>query len=258
MNKVEVNGLPPLRGQTALVTGASRGIGLAICESLALAGADIAAVARTDASLEQVRDLVHAAGRTCLAISADLADEAAPIDAAEKALTHFGTVDILINNAGVAAVAPLVDTSVAQWNEVLAVNLRAPFLLAKTVAPQMIAQRRGKVINISSQAGVVGLEDHSAYCASKSGMNGLTKAMTSEWGRFNIQCIAVCPTVILTPMGAEVWGRPEVGDPMKAKIPAGRFGLPSDVADLVTFLASPAADMINGDTIMLDGGYTAL
>ena len=144
------------------------------------------------------------------------------------------------------------------WDRTLAVNLRAPLLLAQALAPKMIEKGRGKIINVSSQTGIVAIPDHCAYAASKNGLNALTKAMTCEWAKHNIQCNAVCPTVILTPMGERVWGPPEKGDPMRAKIPAGRFGRPVEVADLVLYLASPASDMINGDTIMLDGGYTAL
>jgi 2-deoxy-D-gluconate 3-dehydrogenase len=122
----------------------------------------------------------------------------------------------------------------------------------------MIKQKMGKIINISSQAGVIGLEDHGVYCASKGALNQLTRVMTTEWSRHNIQVNAVCPTVILTPMGERVWGPPEKGGPMLAKIPLGRFGKPVEVADLVLYLASPASDLITGQCILIDGGYTAL
>jgi NAD(P)-dependent dehydrogenase (short-subunit alcohol dehydrogenase family) len=138
------------------------------------------------------------------------------------------------------------------------VNLRAPFLLARALAPQMIAQKAGKIINVSSQAGVIGLDDHGAYCASKGGLNMLTKVMTAEWARHNIQTNAVCPNVILTPMGEMVWGKPEKGGPMKAKTPAGRFGKPVEVADMILYLASPASDFVCGEILLIDGGYAAL
>jgi NAD(P)-dependent dehydrogenase (short-subunit alcohol dehydrogenase family) len=121
----------------------------------------------------------------------------------------------------------------------------------------MIKQKMGKIINVSSQAGVVGLEAHATYAASKGGLNMLTKVMTVEWAKHNIQINSVCPTVILTPMGEMVWGEPAKGDPMKAKIPANRFGRPVEVADLILFLASSASDLINGQDILIDGGYTA-
>jgi len=246
-----------LTGKTALVTGASKGIGLETCAVLADAGADIAAVARDPSGLEEAAGKVEAAGRKALAIEADLTTPGGPVDAAKAALDHFGKIDILVNNAGITYVESLLDATVEHWDAIMAVNLRAPFLLARTLAPQMIARKAGKIINVSSQTSVVALDDHAAYAASKNGLNGLTKVMTSEWAKHNIQCNAVLPTVILTPMGDKVWGDPAKGDPMKAKIPAGRFGYPIEVADLILFLASSASDMINGDSIMLDGGYTS-
>ena len=248
-----------MREETALVTGASKGIGIETCAVLADAGADIAAVARDQAGLEEAVGKVEAAGRKALAIEADSGEPRTdPVNAAKAALDHFGKVDILVNNAGITYVESLLDATVEHWDAIMAVNLRAPFLLARTLAPQMIARKAGKVINVSSQTSVVALDDHAAYAASKNGLNALTKVMTSEWAKHNIQCNAVLPTVILTPMGDKVWGDPAKGDPMKAKIPAGRFGHPVEVADLILFLASSASDMINGDSIMLDGGYTSL
>ena len=180
------------------------------------------------------------------------------MQAAEAALAAFGAIDILINNAGVSRVASILESSLEDWEETLAVNLRAPYLLAQALAPKMIEQRGGKIVNVSSQAGVIALEDHAAYAASKGGLNMLTKVMAVEWGRYNIQVNAVAPTVILTPMGTRVWGDPIKAAPMLAKIPLGRFGQPVEVADLILFLASPASDLITGETILIDGGYTAL
>ena len=247
-----------LAGRRALVTGASKGIGLEICAVLADAGADIVAVARDASGLAEARQAVEQVGRACLTVEADLATVDGPRDAARQALAHFGAIDILVNNAAMSKPDSLLETRAEDWDQTMAVNLRAPFLLAQALAPKMIERKLGKIINVSSQTGIVAIPDHCAYAASKNGLNALTKAMTCEWGQHNIQCNAICPTVILTPMGERVWGPPEKGDPMKAKIPAGRFGRPVEVADLVLYLASPASDLINGDTLMLDGGYTAL
>ena len=247
-----------VKGRRALVTGASKGIGFEICKVLSEAGADIAAVARDPEGLADVGAAVEKSGRECLTIDAELATVDGPLDAAQRALDHFGAIDILVNNAATTTTNSLLDTAVEDWDRMMAVNLRAPFLLAQAIAPKMIEQKRGKIVNVSSQTSVVLIPDHCAYAASKNGLNALTKAMTCEWARHNIQCNAVCPTVILTPMGERVWGRPEKGDPMKAKIPAGRFGLPVEVADMVLYLSSPASDLVNGDLLMLDGGYTAL
>ena len=245
-------------GKRAMVTGATKGIGREACLVLADAGADIAAVGRDAAGLASVKAAVEAKGRRCVTITAEMATPEGPVKAARDALAAFGTVDILVNNAGVALVDSLLDATVADWDATMAVNLRAPFLLARELAPKMIAQKAGKIINVSSQAGVVGLDAHAAYCASKGGLNMLTKVMTVEWARHNIQINTVCPTVILTPMGEQVWGKPEKGDPMKAKIPAGRFGKPLEVADAILFLASPASDMICGHDLLIDGGFTAV
>jgi NAD(P)-dependent dehydrogenase (short-subunit alcohol dehydrogenase family) len=246
-----------LEGRRALVTGASKGIGFETCRVLADAGADIAAVGRDEDGLAEVCKAVEALGRRCVPIIADLATVEGPREAARKALDAFGTIDILVNNAGVTTIKSIIDTPVDDWEWVNNVNLRAPYLLAQALVPKMIEQRMGKVINISSQSGVVALDDHGAYGASKGGLNMLTKVMTVEWAKHNIQSNSICPTVILTPMGEMVWGDPAKGDPMKAKIPAGRFGRTTEVADLILFLASSASDMICGQTILLDGGFTA-
>lgn len=245
-------------GRRILVTGATKGIGLETCKVLADAGADIAAVGRDAAGLSEVRDAVEKLGRRCVTISADMAAADGPDKAAREALAAFGTIDVLVNNAGIALIDPLLEAKAEDWDATMAVNLRAPFLLARALVPGMIAQKRGKIINVSSQAGVVGLDGHGAYCASKGGLNMLTKVMTVEWAKHNIQINTVCPTVILTPMGELVWGQPEKGDPMKAKIPGGRFGMPREVADSILFLASSASDMICGHDLLIDGGYTAI
>ncbi len=245
-------------GRRILVTGSTKGIGLETCKVLADAGADIAAVGRDAAGLQEVKDTVGKLGRRCVTISADMAAPDGPDKAAREALAAYGTIDVLVNNAGIALIDPLMDAKVEDWDATMAVNLRAPFLLARALVPGMIAQKRGKIINVSSQAGVVGLDGHGAYCASKGGLNMLTKVMTVEWAKHNIQINTVCPTVILTPMGELVWGQPEKGDPMKAKIPGGRFGVPQEVADAILFLASSASDMICGHDLLIDGGYTAI
>jgi 2-deoxy-D-gluconate 3-dehydrogenase len=241
-----------------LVTGGSKGIGAEAAVVLAQAGADVAIVGRDREGLQATAAQIEAAGRRCVVIEADMRTTEGPLHAAQAALDAFGTVDILVNNAGIARIAPILESPLADWEETIAVNLRAPYLLAQALAPKMIEQRRGKIINVSSQAGVVAIEGHASYAASKGGLNMLTKVMALEWGPYNVQVNAVAPTVILTPMGTQVWGDPVKAEPMLAKIPLRRFGQPVEVADLILFLASPASDLITGETILIDGGYTAI
>ncbi|NIA70188.1 glucose 1-dehydrogenase [Pelagibius litoralis] len=247
-----------LSGKRAVVTGASKGIGLEICSVFADAGADIVAVGRDEAGLAEVVDLIAARGRRGLAVAADMATAEGPRAAAAEALDYFGTVDILVNCAGVALIAPLLEAGVEDWDRTMAINLRAPFLLGQALAPGMIAQGAGKIINVSSQAGVIALDDHGAYSASKGGLNALTRAMMVEWAKHNVQVNVICPTIIMTPMGRQVWGDPDKGQPMLEKTPLGRFGEPVEVADLALYLASPASDLMNGAIVMLEGGYTSI
>jgi NAD(P)-dependent dehydrogenase (short-subunit alcohol dehydrogenase family) len=247
-----------IEGRKAVVTGASKGIGAEIARVFADAGADIIAVARDAAGLAETAKDVRAKGRHCLTIIADLAQADAAATIATQALAHFGTIDILVNSAGIARIAPALALSLEDWEATMAVNLRAPFQLAQAFAPAMIAQRWGKIINISSQTGVIALDDHAAYATSKGGLNALTKSLAAEWARHNLQVNAICPTVILTPMGVQVWSAPEKAAPMIAGTPLRRFGQPVEVADMALYLASPASELVNGAIMMIDGGYSSV
>jgi NAD(P)-dependent dehydrogenase (short-subunit alcohol dehydrogenase family) len=246
-----------LAGRRAIVTGASRGIGAEIARVYADAGADIVAVARDPDGLESVAAEVRALRRDCLTVVADLADADGTRQAARRAL-DTGPVDILVNAAGIARLGPATGLTVQDWDATMAVNLRAPFLLAQAVAPAMIARRAGKIVNVSSQAGVIALDDHAAYIASKGGLNALTKSLCAEWGRHNIQVNAICPTVVMTDMGRRNWSDPARRDPFIAATPARRFAEPVEVADMALFLASAASDMVNGSLLMVEGGFTSV
>jgi NAD(P)-dependent dehydrogenase (short-subunit alcohol dehydrogenase family) len=247
-----------LAGRKAMVTGASKGIGAEIARVYADAGADIVAVARDAEGLEETAGAVRALGRRCLTVPAELGTTDGARGAARAATDAWGTIDILVNSAGIARVAPALELSAEDWDETMAVNLRAPFLLAQALAPGMIAQRWGKIVNISSQTGVIALDDHAAYASSKGGLNALTKSLAAEWARHNVQVNAICPTVILTPMGRQVWGAEEKSAPLIAATPLRRFGEPVEVADLALYLASPAAELVNGAIVMIEGGYTSV
>lgn len=247
-----------LSGKRALVTGASKGIGAKTAAVLADAGADLAIVGRDRAGLERTAAEIAAMGRECLIIEDDLQAVEGPRDAGQRALDRFGTIDILVNNAGVVHVKTIFETTMEAWDETMAVNLRAPFLLAQVLAPKMIEQRSGKIINVSSLAGTVGAGQHAVYNLTKAGLDMLTKVMTGEWAQYNIQANSVAPTITMTEMAEKIWSDPAKADPMKARTPMHRFGQPIEIADLILYLASPASSFICGQTILVDGGYTAV
>ena len=191
-------------------------------------------------------------------ISKDLSQYEAPAEIFEFCEGKNYKVDILVNNAGTALLENILSTSNEDWDKVQSVYLKIPFILAKLIAPNMIKQKSGKIVNISSVASEFALQDHIAYSVSKSGLNMLTKSMTVEWAKHNIQTNSVCPTIIMTTMGKLAWGDPQKSDPMLAKIPSGRFGEPREVANLVLFLCSPASNFISGQSIFIDGGFSVM
>jgi NAD(P)-dependent dehydrogenase (short-subunit alcohol dehydrogenase family) len=236
-----------LDGKRALVTGAGKGIGREIVKQLVECGAVVVAVSRTQADLDSLR-----AETGCEIIQADIGDAAAAQQAAEAA----GPVDLLVNNAGIARIEPFLEMTVAAFDETIAVNLRSAAIISQVVAKGLITRGvGGAIVNVSSQASMAALKDHAAYGASKAGLDHLTRVMALELGPHQIRVNAVNPTVILTPMGEKVWGDPVKGDPMRAKIPLGRFGYPHHVAEAVAFLLSDKADLIHGVMLPIDGGY---
>ena len=247
-----------LNGKRSLVTGASKGIGASTAQILAEAGSDVVITGRDLEGLKETQENIESLGRKCLVIEADLSLENEAKKVADKALEVFGTIDILVNNAGTALLENILSTSNEDWDKVQSVNLKTPFILAKLLAPNMIKQKSGKIVNISSVASEFALQDHIAYSVSKSGLNMLTKSMTVEWAKHNIQTNSVCPTIIMTTMGKLAWGDPQKSDPMLAKIPSGRFGEPREVANLVLFLCSPASNFISGQSIFIDGGFSIM
>ena len=241
--------------KVALVTGASSGIGSEIARVFAEAGAHVIATGRSRSRLDALAARI---GEGCEIVQADIATADGCEALVADVLAAHPRVDILINSAGIARVAPVVACSVADWDRTMAVNLRAPFLLSRGFAPAMIAAKSGKIVNISSQTGVIALQDHAAYAASKGGLNALTKSLMTELAPHNIQVNAICPTVVLTEMGRKIWSPPEKSGPMKAATPLGRFGEPVEVADMALYLASPASNLVNGALMMIDGGYSSV
>ena len=245
-----------LKDRRALITGASRGLGAEIAVVLADAGADVALVGRDQQGLKATQQAVAAKGRRSITIEADLQTVAGARQAGRDALDFFGTIDILVNNAGVFHRHDILELSPEDWDEMQAVNLRAPFLIAQVVVPNMIEQRRGKIVNISSVAGVMGFEGHAGYSASKGGLNLLTRVMAVEWGPYNIQANAIAPAIVMTDMAKEVWRDEAKSAPIKARMPVRRFGEPVEIADMVLYLSSSASDFVCGQTMLIDGGLS--
>jgi NAD(P)-dependent dehydrogenase (short-subunit alcohol dehydrogenase family) len=246
-----------LAGRRAVVTGAGKGIGREIALELARAGADVFAVSRTKSDLASLGDDVATLGVRYAFAMVDVRDQASAQRVANAAAAALGDVDVLVNNAGVARNALAEQVTEDDWDTTLDINLKGAFFLAQAVGRGMLARGRGRIVNVTSAAAIAGLSEHAAYCASKAALGMITKVLAIEWGGRGVTVNAVAPTVILTPLGERVWGAPEKGGPMLAKIPLGRFGTPIDVATVVAFLASDLAGLINGETIAIDGGYLA-
>lgn len=244
-------------GKTAVITGATKGIGRDIASSFARVGCALGITGRSEKDLQEVAAEVRTAGVACEIYRADLSIAEECTAMAEHFASTFPVVDFLVNDAGLSFPEKLVDLDVAHWDTTLAVNLRAPALITKVIARKMIAQGHGAIVNISSNASVAGIEEHAAYCASKFGLDGLTKVMAVELGPHSIRVNAIAPTVVLTPMGAQVWGDPKKADPVKARIPLGRFAFPKEITAAVFFLVSEGAGMIHGETLIIDGGVNA-
>ena len=243
-----------LHGRRALITGASRGIGRGLVATFAAHGADIVAVARDDVGLAEVQGEVEEAGRTCHIIRADLGEMAGVrrvVEAAEGLDVH-----ILVNNAGVSFPQSALTTSLENWERTFAVNVRAAFFLSQAFGRPMLAHGWGRVVNISSQSGLVALEDHAAYCASKGALEMMSKTLALEWAARGVTVNCVAPTVISTPMADTAFPTPEAKANMLRRIPVGRFGEVHEVAAAALFLATSAAAMTTGETLKVDGGWT--
>jgi NAD(P)-dependent dehydrogenase (short-subunit alcohol dehydrogenase family) len=245
-----------LEGQVALVTAASKGIGEACALALARAGADIIVGLHDKESGAGVVRRIRRMGRQALPVQMDVTRMAEIEAAVREGARHFRRIDILVNNAGIGAPARAEKVTERDFDATLAVNLKGTFFTAQAVARIMIRQRRGKIINIGSQAGAVALPTESVYCMTKAAIAHLTKCLALEWARYNISVNAVAPTFIRTP-GTRKWlGDPAFRASVLKRIPLGRIGLPAEVAAPVVFLASPAASLITGATLMVDGGWT--
>ena len=235
-------------GQRILVTGASSGIGWEVAQQLLSSGAEVYAIGRDASALEKL------AGQGCLASRVDVADQ--PSLAA--VLADLPVMHGLVNCAGISILESATEVSAEAFDQVMSVNVRAAAMIAGAVAKRMIAEDvAGSIVNVSSQASLVALDDHLSYCASKGAMDAMTRVQCGEWGRHGIRVNSVNPTVTLTPMAQMAWSEPSKRDPALAAIPLGRFAETAEVAAPILFLLSSAASMISGVSLPIDGGYTS-
>lgn len=243
-----------LDDKTALITGASSGIGLGCAVALAEAGAHVVVSARRIDKLHSVVDAMKAKGLSAEAMVLDVSK----VNTIKKSIENKGPFDILVNSAGLGRHSPSMDTSVEDFDEVMNVNLRGAYFVTQAVAKGLIEDKRsGSLINISSQMGHVGGVDRAVYSASKHAVEGFTKAMAIEWGQYQIRVNTICPTFIRTPLTQSTFDNPERKRWIENKIKLGRVGEVEDIMGAVVFLASDASAMITGSALMVDGGWTA-
>lgn len=247
-----------LDGRVALVTGAGRGIGRSVAIALAQAGAEIWLVARTNGEIEEAAAEIRAAGGRAHAAACDVTDAAA----VTRVVSAIPTLDVLINNAGMNIPEPFVEVSEDHLDRVLALNVKAMFLVAQAAAKKMLEAadrktRGGSIVNVTSQMGHVGAENRTVYCLTKHAVEGLTKALGVELAPHNIRVNSVAPTFVETPMTAPMFKRPEFAKWVYDRIPMGRLGQLDEVVTAVLFAASPAASLMTGTSLVIDGGWTA-
>ena len=245
-----------LRGKGAVVTGAGKGIGREICLALARSGADIVGVSRTERDLQILGKAINDIGRRYRYIVDDLRDKNSYEQIVNESEGFLESTDILVNNAGVSYPAEAESVTEEEWDITMDVNIKSTFFLSQAIGRGMVTRRYGRILNVSSQAGISALKDHSTYSVSKAALGMLTKTLALEWGSRGITVNAVAPTVILTSMGKRVWGDLKKATPMLERIPLGRFGEPEEVVSLIAFLVSDMASLVNGAVIPVDGGFT--
>ena len=238
------------KGKRVMLTGAGKGIGRALAEMLVARGASVYAMTRSAEDVEALkRDL------KIDAVQVDLADADATRAAAKAGLP----CDYLINNAGTTELQPFLETTIDAFDKLIAVNTRAPMIVGQEYARDRIAKGMGgAIVNVSSVASLIGIPDHAAYCASKAGLDGLTRVMACELAPRGIRVNAVNPTVTLTPMAIKAWSDPVKSAGMMSRIPVGKFATPEDIGEVILFLLTDAAAMLNGLTMPVDGGFTAV
>lgn len=246
-----------VRGRVALVTGASSGIGRAFARTLARAGATVCAMARREAQLAALVQEISAEGGQAVAVSCDLADRGELAGALERVTAGVGSPDILVNAAGINPRRPIDALTPGEWDATIEINLNAPFFLAQRLAPAMCARGWGRIVNLASLQSVRAFTDGAPYGASKGGVMQLTRAMAQAWSRRGVNCNAIAPGFFPTELTAAVFGDPQRAAQMAACTMIGRNGALADLDGALIFLASRASDYVTGQTLFVDGGFTA-
>ena len=239
------------------MTGASRGLGRAMAIALAEAGADVALAARSKPDLEHSAQLVEAAGARAMVVPTDVSSFPAVETLMKTTVDTLGRVDIVVNNSGIANPKPLAETSPDDWQAVMSVNLTGVFNGCRAAAPYLLAQQSGKVINLASVLGHVGLPGYAVYGASKGGVIAFTRTLGVEWARHNVQVNAIAPGWFVTEMNEMAFADPRIAERLTRDIPARRTGRLDEIGPLAVFLASSGSDFMTGQTLFLDGGHSA-
>jgi NAD(P)-dependent dehydrogenase (short-subunit alcohol dehydrogenase family) len=245
-----------LSGKVAVLIGASQGIGSDMAKLLAEAGASVALVARNAERLDALAAELIDAGHRAFAVPCDVTKVADVSVMMEKIHSHFGHIDILINNAGMNIAKPIEEVTETDWDAVLDLNLKSVFFCSQAAGRYMTARKQGKIINISSQMALVGYFNRSAYCSSKGGLMQLTKSMAIEWARHHIHVNSIAPTFIETPMTEPMFVDPDFRREVLSRIPLGRLARTEDLYGALLFLCSASSDMVTGHTLVVDGGWT--
>ncbi|MBP5076593.1 SDR family oxidoreductase [Pseudomonas chlororaphis] len=240
-----------LSGRCAVITGGAAGIGLACATLLVERGAKVALLDRDP----EVVEIAARLGGGHLGLALDLRQLDQVQHAVDRVAEYFGRLDFLVNSAGVALLDKALEVSESAWDSTLDINLKASFFVAQACARHMLERGSGRIVNLASQAAVIGLDRHVAYCASKAAVVGMTKVLAMEWAAHGINVNAVSPTIVETALGKKAWAG-ELGERAKLQIPVGRFAQPEEIAGLVLYLLSDAAQMITGENVVIDGGYS--
>lgn len=241
-----------LKGKTAVITGGAAGIGNATAKYFHAKGANVILADLNPQLDEKAKEI----GENVIGVVGNVCDRAYPARIIEEGVKAFGQIDILVNCAGIVALDDAEVISEAFWNRTIDINLSACFFMAQAIGKYMIDNKVcGAIVNMASQAGVIALDKHVAYCAAKGGIIAMTKVMAKEWGKYGIRVNAVSPTVVLTELGHKAWDGP-VGDAFKKTIPGERFAEPEEIAAAIAFLCTKNSAMITGHNLLVDGGYT--